>query len=114
MEAAIQGFGFQRPGRIAIPGSKTDPDPGSENQPKFDRDTMDFVLEDTRLSTLQKKLFRETGPVRQLALATQVFFRRNYSLHLETLRRNVDFMKINPRVCESLTFLVILWAYFCP
>ena len=80
MDSQIQpsGYGFnsQRPGRIQLPVSKPDPVPAKTSSEsdghKFDRETMAYVLEDVRLSTLQRKLVRESGSVKQMALAVQV------------------------------------------
>ncbi len=38
----------------------------------FDQDTISYVLEDVRLSTLQRKLLRESSPTVSMALAVQV------------------------------------------
>ena len=71
MDSQVQGYAYNN-GRV----SKPEPVPakGSDLDPslKFDRDTMAYVLEDTRLSTLQRKLVREGGSIKQLALAVQV------------------------------------------
>ena len=73
MSGYHQGLNSQRAGRNAQTVPKLDLESGSRlNAMKLDRDTVNFVLEDTRLSTLQKKLTRETGSLKQIALAAQV------------------------------------------
>ena len=74
MSGYHQGLNSQRAGRNAQTVPKLDLESGSRlNAMKLDRDTVNFVLEDTRLSTLQKKLTRETGSLKQIALAAQVW-----------------------------------------
>ena len=77
MDPTYASFGSQRTGRNATGPtfSKPDPEPGAclvTGPMKFDPDVINFVLEDVRLSTLQKKLAKETSSTKQMALALQV------------------------------------------
>jgi len=79
MDPTYAAFGPQRPGRNTTgpPISKPEPEPGAclmSGSMKFDQDVINFVLEDVRLSTLQKKLAKETNSVKQMALALQVSY----------------------------------------
>ena len=76
MDPTYAPFGSQRSGRNnGPPISKPEPEPGAclmTGSIKFDTEIINFVLEDVRLSTLQKKLAKETSSTKQMALALQV------------------------------------------
>ena len=119
MDPTYAPFGSQRSGRNnGPPISKPDPEPGAclmTGSIKFDTDIVNFVLEDVRLSTLQKKLAKETSSTKQMALALQVCHLLTILLtHIDSKQRQnikaVQFYAKDPPLSLSCETSGSLWG----